>query len=828
MSYTLLVQGAAPIGYWKLNGSASAVVGSAASISTGSAQSWTTPPLTMNSASSLIVRPSGASVSIYNSYDAFYTNFESKVLAFEFWFSFNQLFDGSGWQKGLSSASQYYTNNKLNIVQIMNGATQIGSIYYDYNKNTIRFNINSGSIGGNTEAYFPIRNLNTSFYIVAGYDNQKLSLEVNGQSGFGGNVADTSLFPSRTSASVYFNINSNSLNSTPAVGSNFVIGELAIYNYMPNKDQQRRRVLYGTMSDKPTAITSVLETSFFDFYENSGQTFYYKEIEGEAFNNFFTSNNIKINKIEGLKAEVIPSLSISTQYPTASVTTTSSGVNFSGSISALEFDKFGFKFASEKFATITAQIKGVSSVPGVVMSLSNIIDSQISLFATAASGGFVISTYDPNSASTVSVLSLPVSMNASTTYNFGVSLTGGNIYLYGSGSTASVTVPYLAVTNSTQIALGNILDSPSANSMAISNFGMNNYVQTTFSGYDFTYSQASGAFYAQLVARLTKDLSISQFGTWLYNVPISNFGNSIIGSKVTWDGMDNCLVQGSSDNGATWSNMIRGQQIYNLTYGSPAQDQLLRVIVPFEYELEVQNQSFNNFNVALYRDISFLSADGNYTLIPINDTSGTHTYTIKRVQAPITLRQDNFGLHFDKFSGSVDGYAAISPTGSSTLTYGIDFWIRADSFPNTNNYILDGAAGSGQHPQLYTDNSGHFIYSTGTVYINGASIATNTYTSAIGEYYHIFYDFGGSFSPSSATMYLNGKYQGSASTHSHSTYGHLNIWSSSFSSASITAVNRYKNFVGTVIQSITDTTSTVWQSNWASDAITSASGYKIG
>jgi len=83
MSYTLLVQGAAPIGYWKLNGSASAVVGSAASISTGSAQSWTTPPLTMNSASSLIVRPSGASVSIYNSYDAFYTNFESKVLAFE-------------------------------------------------------------------------------------------------------------------------------------------------------------------------------------------------------------------------------------------------------------------------------------------------------------------------------------------------------------------------------------------------------------------------------------------------------------------------------------------------------------------------------------------------------------------------------------------------------------------------------------------------------------------------------------------------------------------------------------------------------------------------
>ena len=86
MTYTALVRGTPPVGYWKLNGTASAVVGSSATITNAE---WTTPPLVSNSASSLIIRSSGASVSILNQYNTFYKNFDSTNMTFEFWFSFN-------------------------------------------------------------------------------------------------------------------------------------------------------------------------------------------------------------------------------------------------------------------------------------------------------------------------------------------------------------------------------------------------------------------------------------------------------------------------------------------------------------------------------------------------------------------------------------------------------------------------------------------------------------------------------------------------------------------------------------------------------------------
>ena len=140
------------------------------------------------------------------------------------------------------------------------------------------------------------------------------------------------------------------------------------------------------------------------------------------------------------------------------------------------------------------------------------------------------------------------------------------------------------------------------------------------------------------------------------------------------------------------------------------------------------------------------------------------------------------------------------------------------------SYILDQATGA-PHPKLFFEQStNHFRYTTGSVYINGNYFADNTFTASTGEYYHIFYNFSGSVDASSA-LYLNGAYSNTG-YHTQGSYSYINLWNNPISSS--TALSRYGHFVGNNIQSITDSPVSLWQPIWNNDAITSASGYKIG
>jgi hypothetical protein len=811
VSYSLLVQGSQPLGYWKLNGSGNATVGSNATISS---PAWTVPPIVSNSSSAMIVKKSGVSASIVNSYDVFYKNTERNTLQFEFWFTFNGTMNGNGYPGSLSSASQYYVNNTLKIIKIMNGATEIGLVFYDYLRNTFRFRINGSSGSGinNKDAYYVVRNLHTNFYILVGYSNKRLTITVNGEDGVSGYANDTN-FPARPPSNINFVIDGSSINLN---NYNYVISDLAIYNYLLNRDQQRRRVILGYLPDKPTSITSILESSFFNLEEKDYHVAYHKMIMGDDFNSTkIYENNLIVDINEGIKYKNVPSFYIGDQNSSGSAIITASGLDIVNASTTIQMSKYGEYFSVETSKTITAQVSGVSSASSVIFALTEIIDNQGSLYVSVASSGFYLNFYDNILDTSSNLLYLSTTLDSISKYNFGLCILNENVYMYGNGVTGSTTVSLLNIPFEKSIYIGNLPYVNTNNTLYITNFGMNNTYQTNFSGYDFTDNK-------MFMARFTNDFSISQVATWITNLPLSHFGSEIVGSKIIWEGMDNCLFQTSID-GSNWKTLLRGEQI-PATYNGLNNDILLKAIIPYEYEVENQNQSLNALHISLYRDESFLSMDGSYSLQQYADSASSHSYSIKKNVEPALQRLTKSGIYFDRSSGSTDGYAKIVNTSSLFYPYAIDFWFKADYFTPSVSYILDQATGA-PHPKLFFEQStNHFRYTTGSVYINGNYFADNTFTASTGEYYHIFYNFSGSVDASSA-LYLNGAYSNTG-YHTQGSYSYINLWNNPISSS--TALSRYGHFVGNNIQSITDSPVSLWQPIWNNDAITSASGYKIG
>jgi hypothetical protein len=814
MTYTNLVRGSSPIGYWKLNGSASAVVGTAATISNASGY-WTAPPLVSNSESSLKITPSGASVSIYDSsFNNFYSNYVNKPFTVEFWFSFNGLFDGSGYLTNFNSTTRYFTENVLKIFRIMSGSTEIGSVKYDYNTNTFRFSINGV---GNRDAYIPVRNMNTSFYIVANYSSERLLLTVNGEDGVIGYVEDSSYFPSKLSGSVTYRIDGSSLN--PSASMNYVIGDVAIYNYQLDKSHQRLRVLLGLSADKPTELTNHLQTSYFDFSEKDYHIAHKEIITGNQFNeNVFYSHNFVVSDYEGIQSNKIYDLHASDEFPTSSTTISSSGALFSSSNSALVFDQYGSIFDKEVFKTIYCTFTPTSSPSGYLFSIPNSIGNSATLYASVSSTGVTLGSYDSAASANTAILTISSSISASSQYYFGISIDqNDNFTAFVNDSGVSSVIENFEINSTHKIVIGNLLDSPASNNMYIKNFGMTNDNENSFIDFDFDDLE-------MYMARLTNDYSVSQMTVLIKSIPFSNYDDDIVGSKITWDGMDNCMVQ-VSDDGYNWTIVKRGYPIPNVVYGSPNKNKLLKIMVPHEYTVENINQSFNNLDISLYRTMNFNSNDSNYFMTALGDSASLSIYNIKRFPQSILLRQDKPGVFFDSVNGYVNGYAKITATSSVTNTYGMDFWFKPESFTSASNYLIHVSASTDYYVYI-SGSTNKIIYSPSTsyLYINGSSVTSNSYTASPGEYYHIFYNLGASVNNSSSII-LNGR-AGASGTHSNGSYAHLNIWNDPITLS--TPSSRYSNFVSNNTSSVQDSSSVVWQSNWNSSSIITVAARRIG
>lgn len=818
MSYSLLVQGDRPLDYWKLNSNPTG--GNFSGINFA----YQAPPLTANSACALqFTYSNNASVSITNTYDIFHKNYNNKAFDIEFWFSFNNMLDGSGYLKNASSATQYFSNNSLKIIKIIDGSTEVGSINYDYDDNTFRFSIYGTS---NQDAYIPVRNLNVPFYIVASYLNGKLSIFVNGETGTSGEVVTYS-FLSKPSGRIVIDTTSLTSNSGPG----FLVSDLAFYDYPLSMEQKRKRVVWGYTNEKPTFLTRNLGLSYFDISEKNYHTLHYEIVEGGTFNNYSYLNNLIINEDFGLMPKRIKDLELndkSSVYASVSFSSSGARLNDYGSIVV---NNFGELVGTSSPFTLTCQ--AISNTSNATY-LFSFLDSNTNnlIYSYYDSTGLFVNSYNFETSASTNLTSLLGATTSTTTYYAGFNFNSSSLTTYwgsGGATTASsvVSVSPIKLKDSTQLEIGNclILNSASSSSQ-IKNFGISDYSGNLSwnngVGFDYSINQ-------KFLARLTSNLTISQIGSWIKKIPISSYSNEIISSKISWDSMDNCLIQSSIDSGNNWTTITKGSQIPDLIYGDINNDVYLKIIIPTEYTVQTNTQSFNGLEISLYNDLSFFSENNKFELIPKTSVTGDHSFNIQRMDQPIFFRKDNFGIKFNKnSSGSVHGYAQISPTSSTYNFYGTDFWMRFNSIDSgrINNILTLGSTG----PTISIGTTGSLTFNIGNLYINGNAVANNGFVPVSGRHYHVVYDFGAAYN--SSAMFLGGSV---TNQHMHGSLGYISIWSSSVNSN--TASSRYLNYVGNYVMQIPSTStlttsdssaSTKWQSNWNLDRITTACAFKLG
>ena len=843
MSYTSLVQSDSPIGYWKLNGSTQdlSLYNNTASIS--NTIRYSALPLVANSGSSMIISPSSGSVTIFNKYDAFHKGFERSNFTIEFWFSFDSsTMTGAGYDINNSSATQYFVNDQLKIIQLLNGSTEVAVIYYDYSKNSFRFKINDTS-GNNTESFYIVRNLNASYYIVATYKDKSVSLSVNGDLGLSGEITDFSLFPSPNVSNYNFVISPNSINSSASMS--YVINDLAFYDYKLPLLSMRKKTTWAYHNDKPNLLTTTLNTSLFELEEFDSNVCYHTEVLG---NNFLENKeifNLKIDEFEGLthKYDLNFNLDNSINF-LASVTYSNDGVSLYNSAN-LTLNEFGTTVENDGVISFTSQIKfGGSS--DYIFSF-NQKSKNLIYYSVVDSSGFYFYYYDLVAASSTLLSTLATSLTSGSTYNFGICISD-TINMYANSTSSIVANPLdIKIESDSFLNIGNMVASPnSSNALKIKNFGFSDLLISNFSTVDFTQN-------TMFMVKFTDGLYVSQIGYWIRTLSLSQF-NNISGSKITWDGMDNVKVELSNDNGFTWYSTTRGAPIPYIVASSINKDYLIKVTVPFDYQIERMNQSFNNLQISIYNNLTFFTNDKNYEFLAQVDSSSSQPISIQRKTQAINYRKDNFGIKFNPESGStnyVPGYGYIKNLTSAINTYGMDFWLKPNSFTSASNYIVhvdyiissndiyqdiyfdeysaSGISASTEY-YVYVDSSTKkLIYSpsvTAKLYVNGNSVASNSTSVNLGDYYHLLLDFGtASGYDLNSTTTINGLYN-TASGHSHFVYGNINMWNRSITSGD--AYSRFLSYVGNTSSSVSDTSSVIWQLNRYSSASVSASGIKIG
>lgn len=831
MTYSSLVQNHNALGYYP--GLSSAL---------GNSPSIDALPLVSNNASTSFINSSFSSSGAYinNVYDAFYTNFDQNTFTTEFWFSFNNSFNGSGYINNVpvtsgnqwSNSNQYFNvsssityngstinvsdpdvgKNYLEIIKLINtnSYSVLSKIFYDYVANNFVYRV-YGANGTYSDAYIPVRNLNMHFYITATYKAGHLKISVNGEEGIPGYISDYSLWRIRPKSN--YDIFYVSWSSVQNSNISFLISDIAFYDYDLTKEHQRRKVVLANHMDKPVALTKELETSMIDFVENAGNTYSNVVLMGTDFTRHSYDNNIEIHQVYGLKNKSVSKFVPADYFPGNSSSVTSNGLKLNSQYSGLQMFDFGPLFNKEQFVTISSQIVLTSTQGGYLFSIPSSVDNQNSLNLKVNSTGASLTylpdaliptvtyTYDhftDNFIDTFYTLSTStganeqvlVSVNTpiTTSANIGVCFTGQYAFLYVYANSSSITsankLLNFSINQNSTLLLGNSIGNPTQNNLYIKNFGINNSYQKTFSGYDFSHSNFSGSIAGQFVARFhpNTQYDISQIGYWVKQIDLTNIGNGIVGSKISWDGMDNALVQTSSD-GKSWNTVQKGSYIPSLTYNMPNFNQLIRVVVPYEYYPKKENQSFNHLNLALYKNSSYISNDGLFRFTARAETPYYPTGMVRRNKLPIHTRMTNFGISFPNDStGSVNSYGQIYPTSSSIISniYSLDFWIKINSGSGSiiddglgNKLIFNGSA-------IYPSNQ------SATVAFNGK--ISPSVNILYNQYMHIMY----TPSATASSVYINGA---PGTQHLNAKYGFMNIWPYS-PSAVPSAYQRYTYFVG--------------------------------
>jgi hypothetical protein len=810
MSYLLNALQDRAVGYWSFSGTLNDLT-SASNTATGTA-SFTSPPLIAIGGSAMRVTSTASVVINANSaYAGLSSKTYNKTFSIGMWFNFNNQMIGSGNNTGI------YKNNQLNIFYIKNlDGTIVAKIYYDYLSNTFRFSV-PGTSGTNTEAYYIVRDYDTSFFILATYSNGTIQINVNGDNGNSGIIND---LPNYDYTKYYYVIDGSTSLSADIINSssatNFLLNSLEFLTYKLSTDQIKKKYLWAFNDGKPIfQAKNSQSTSYFSFIEDPKDRGLSVNLSGKAFSipGITYYYNLDVGT-EGIKPLQISPVTI---YNKNSVSS-SSGINFLTGGSAVWSD-FGNYFNLSNTIVLSAQItRSVAAHEYIfyINSVNSYADLYLEYDATVLNNTKYNLNYKDNNTGSVSVLSSLNTGASTTTSNVALSIDSGSIIVYVGESTSSssvwvggtsasgpdVSLPLSNNTNST-LSIGSYDNSLSFISK-IKNVGITNY---PFVASAFNFSSAS-TFMIKFTN--TNDPSIvSQNGYWVYQIQSSFIPTQIVqGTQIDWNGMDTASFRIYSDIDSSYYLSNRGGTASGYSLSDSSKNILLRVDIDTDYTVYTQNQSLNAIDFSIYKNLNLISDSYPYILSPASPS--VNNFVLRNYPSlDVIKRPNNFGIKFGgAYPNNSPQYASITIAPDTTY-YGIDFWYRADSInqysgnTSSTNYILSNVSSSISDPAIWIDKNRRINFSSNCIlYVNGASVLSGSYTITQDEPYHLFLT---SSAALNSNLYLNG--YSSGSVNSIATYGYLQFWNNSVVPTS-TPSARYQSFVLMPVAKIIDNLNT--------------------
>jgi hypothetical protein len=829
-TYDLMVLNANPVGYWTFSNTLNDLSSASNTASSSGLIQYTPTPILANGGNSLRVT-STSSITIGNTsgnYEIFSKNYVDKQFTIEFWFNFNNELMGSG------LGTTPYNSNKLNLLNIQNssGTTVVANIYYDYLTNSVRFSF----VNSNRDAYLklPPNFVDKTLHIVATYDNGSLQIFVNGVQGVAG-VSDSTNLNTISKTNLVFTINGNSLTT---INPTFIISNLSFYNtILDYKNQIVPHYIAGN-SDASTFIlsTHINSLSYLDFtdgfynvtkgsYDANNSNGTITKITKDDFKlnsygidfskDYYGTSGMSVQRIN--KADYLKFPYYYYMYDTTGSTlpvysySTSSGISWSGSVGGIDLSNIiqGLDFSKGLIFSGQISARPSDAENNYIFSINNLANNQtIYLTHTRVTGtNPSVYTLYLQGASITTLVSASTSTTFSSSANFIVNfIDSNNIYLYVNENSASYTNSVSLATSlpkistDTKVYVGNIIN-PWVVSKAfngyIKNFGIYDGKVSSYNSFNFSKINK----YLVRFTSSVNPLFISQYGSATAIIKSSNnLLCDMQGTKLDWFD-DNATVSVSKDGGSTYQVIYRHQPVtsYDITgFGSYSKN----LIVKVELSEDNPNQSspdsapnvFRSIDWISYTSLTRVSDGGNqYKIDPISKLLSNYTLKDTQNNNPIYGRPRNFGIDF--YGDTYKNPTAASVTVPSGASYSaIEFWYRPNNLSGSlSNFLINNVSSSTTAPAIWINSSSKFQSVGGTLYINGNSVADNSYTASVGEMYYLSLVLN---TPSNSNFYINGGNLGSAGISSCATYGNFYLWDSIRTPTSGEISYRYGAYIG--------------------------------
>jgi hypothetical protein len=713
-----------------------------------------------------------------SSYKMFYTGTENLAFTAEFWLGFdiNPAGDNTVFSVVYNSftiAKAYINNDRLYFT--VNGKDKTTNSNLSYT------------------TYQQVNSWDSQNHIIICYNDGNIYTIINGVKGNTITLSNNFIFSNSSdyADNFYYHIG-------PAF-SNFVINDLAFYDYELSNNSIKTHIAWGLYDSSPQTQSKTSNSFFFDIKQSKNMLSFDKDFSDSKRYSEGVLNNLIIDS-SGITLNQIPSLS---QAGTGSINVSSSGLSITNSASALLLN--ASKYFPLTKMSIMGQINWTQNTGGyesIILSINNVGNGGWVYLGQSFDNKLTLYYYSQSSTSPYSytktiLAQVPTAITTTgTTYNFGLSINSNTASIYisaPSGTNYATTVNFPVYANSQyDLYFGN--EYSAATTLPLS--GTIKNISLFADEVNPRYYSSYGSFDSTTIT-FNNTLAISQKGTWTYSVPAS-FISNIVGSRVVWDSAcsDDTInslnkyvkIDMSLDYGNTWYQIKNGYPATKfldsatLAYG----DIILKATIFNNDSSYIDQPRLEKLNISLYKDLSITSDSGAFILSPRMGNYVSDTYSIKKNFFNILSRTDNFGIKLAKVNNQ-NSIATIKPGSYSSMYQTIDFWFRPENVgPGQVQVILDTTLSPGV---LYYNSTDNYVYQNGfsKVYINGVDISTGK-ALTMAESYHIVCVYA---TPSFSSIYLGGDQD--LNNYTYGTYGFITMYSYAFTQTQ--AQTRYNSYI---------------------------------